>query len=313
MSLFDGLLGSCIHERNFEWFVEKVKGLPTKEEVFESVKKCEQIGEKAEGLVEEVQAVIDDATAAAKEEIRSDLSDSIEAIEAAEQNVLKNAEKVQAVIDDATEAAKSELQASISQQLEQIEATKDHIDTVKDGVDAIVENAVEVVKTQAKADIDAAFNNKYESLQTLITGELNNKKADLEQHAAEKVEEAASGLNTQITEQIENAVTQLESDTETRLSQAVTTLSNDLNSRISAKFVKSKMTIFTTDWSGNSCTKAFAGVTASSFLIVTYDPASAQTWIDNEIVCSGVASGFLTFTCTFVPESNIEVLVCEVK
>lgn len=311
-SIYDEFVDTCIHERSFGWIVQKVKGLPTKAEVDAAVKHVDEIGQRAEGLVAEVEKVIDDATAAAKEEIRQDLADSIGAIEEAEQSVLANAKKVQQVIDDATETAKQELKASIAAEVQEVQSAKEEVLQVKDQVNQVVTDATEVVKTQISQEIDQKYDAKERALQTYVESQTNTAKQDLQNYVTEQVTSTKNSLNSSINNTLEAAEKQLDSNNEQRIAQAVTGLSGELAQKINQKFQTATLTIYTGDWIDKQCTKTFAGADPSKIIFVTYAPDSSAQYIDNEVVCTGAALEQLSFKCSFTPTEAINVYIVAV-
>lgn len=75
------------------------------------------------------------------------------------------------------------------------------------------------------------------------------------------------------------------------------------------KQVTTTVTIATTDWSSNACTKSVTGVTASNTVVVSPAPSSITDYGTAGIYCSAQGSGTLTFTCTTTPTSSISVNV----
>ena len=69
-------------------------------------------------------------------------------------------------------------------------------------------------------------------------------------------------------------------------------------------------TLAVNDWSSNTQTVSVTGVTASNTVFVAPAPASNADYVAGGIVCTGQASGTLTFTCTTTPSSAITVNVC---
>lgn len=69
------------------------------------------------------------------------------------------------------------------------------------------------------------------------------------------------------------------------------------------------ITIATSDWSSNACTKSATGVTASNTVIVSPAPASISVYGECGVYCSAQGSGTLSFACSTTPSSAITVNV----
>lgn len=69
------------------------------------------------------------------------------------------------------------------------------------------------------------------------------------------------------------------------------------------------VTIATSDWSNNTCTKSVSGVTASNNIVVSPAPASFLAYGEAQIRATAQGSGTVTFTCESVPSSSITINV----
>lgn len=71
----------------------------------------------------------------------------------------------------------------------------------------------------------------------------------------------------------------------------------------------SQITIATTDWSGNTCTKSVSGVTATSDVFVSPEPvlANIKAYTEANVFCSAISAGTVTFTCETTPSVSLTV------
>lgn len=78
---------------------------------------------------------------------------------------------------------------------------------------------------------------------------------------------------------------------------------------LSDAIVSSQVTIATTDWAGNTCTKSVTGVTASSDVFVAPAPvlANIKAYSAANVFCSAVGAGTVTFTCETTPTDTLTV------
>ncbi len=84
---------------------------------------------------------------------------------------------------------------------------------------------------------------------------------------------------------------------------------SDVSTLYQSKHTTATVSIATTDWSSNACTKSVTGVTASNTIFVSPAPASFSTYSSAGIYCSAQAAGTLTFTCSTTPTAAITVNV----
>jgi hypothetical protein len=69
------------------------------------------------------------------------------------------------------------------------------------------------------------------------------------------------------------------------------------------------ITIATTDWSTNACTKSATYVTATNIVMINPSSASFTNFANAEIRATAQGAGTITFACTTTPTSNIDVVV----
>ena len=68
-------------------------------------------------------------------------------------------------------------------------------------------------------------------------------------------------------------------------------------------------TLLSTGWSSKSQTVNVDGVTATNTVFVAAVPASQGLYSGYGIICTAQGNGTLTFTCDYVPDTNINVNV----
>lgn len=190
MGLFNPFISSCEHERNLDWILQRVKGMPQRYEMenalFElrnALTKVLQIEKRADGLVSQVEAVIDDATSVAKQEIRNDLASSIGRIDEAEKNTLAKAQEVQNAIDNATAIAKQDITAHVDSQLTTVRNLASQVSGNAQYVQNVVSDATSAIKGEVTADIAELmeeFSNNINTMKNNLSEEVSNKIVELD-------------------------------------------------------------------------------------------------------------------------------------
>ena len=79
--------------------------------------------------------------------------------------------------------------------------------------------------------------------------------------------------------------------------------------RLPNAITSSQITIATTDWSSNTCTKSVTGVTSTSDVFVAPAPtlSNIKAYSEANVFCSAVGSGTVTFTCETTPTTALTV------
>lgn len=179
MGIFNPFISSCEHERNLDWILRRVKGMPQKDEMDSAlvelrngITKVQQIAKRADGLVAQVEEVIDDATLVAKQEIKNDLASSIGRIDQAEKNTLAKAEEVRDAINNATDIAKQEITEHVNTQLATIRNLSSQVSENAEYVQNVVSDASTAIKGEVTADINEMKNN--------LSDEVSNKLVELD-------------------------------------------------------------------------------------------------------------------------------------
>ena len=80
-------------------------------------------------------------------------------------------------------------------------------------------------------------------------------------------------------------------------------------SSIQAQHTSLSITIATSDWSNNTCTKTVTGVTASNTVIVSPASASFEAYGEAQVRATAQGANQITFACTDVPSSSLTVNV----
>ena len=71
-------------------------------------------------------------------------------------------------------------------------------------------------------------------------------------------------------------------------------------------------TLSSAGWSSNTQTVTVSGVKSNSIVMIIPSPASYDEYVVNNIRCTGQGTGELTFTCDFVPDTDLIVNVINI-
>ena len=321
MGIFNPFISSCEHERNLDWILKRVKGMPQKEEMESALEEARGIAERADGLVSQVEAVIGDATAAAKADIQKDLSESIGRIEEAERNTLAKATEVQTVIDNATYNAKLELSNYVNEQLTEIRTLAESVSEDVGYVEQVVTDAASALKNQIINDIDSRYSELSTQLSSKITGDIetaknqltaenttnfNNHKTELTQHVGTELSSAKQDLETTVNNGYSAKVVELEAHADEYIPHAVA-------SAVAQRFVTCGVFVPVSAWS-NKTARVNTGMDVDkTTLFVTYAPSSFNDWFDNGVRCTLAEGTYLEFECHTVPTAELYVYVVAVE
>lgn len=321
MGLFNPFISSCEHERNLDWILQRVKGMPQKEEMESALEEARAIDKRADGLVKQVEGVIDNATEAAKKEIKKDLDGSIGRIEDAERNTLAKAEEVKTAIDNATYNAKIEISAYVNSQLEAIRNLAESVSEDAGFVEQVVTDASSAIKNLIINDIDSRYSTLSTQLSSKISGDIetakntlaaentanfNNHKTALEQHVGTELSTAKQNLENTVNNGYSAKVVELEGHVNDYVPHAVA-------SAVASRFVTCGVFIPVSAWSNNTA-RVNAGMDVDkTTLFVTYSPASFNDWFDNGVRCTLAEGTYLEFECATVPTSELYVYVVAVE
>lgn len=321
MGIFNPFISSCEHERNLDWILKRVKGMPQKEEMESALEEARRIDKRADGLVRQVESVIDNATAAAKREIQNDLASSIGRIEDAERNTLAKAQEVQTAIDNATYNAKLEITNFVNTQLTEIRTLAENVSEDASYVEQVVTDAASAIKNQIIKDIDDRYTELSTNLSSKITGDiatakneliadnaanLNNHKTALTQHVGTELATAKDSLVSSVNTGYNAKVAELESHVEQYVPNVV---AQSLNERI----VTAGVFIPVSAWSNNKA-RVDANMTVdTTSLFVTYSPGSFDMWYNCGVRCVGAEGSYLNFECAFTPSAELYIYVVAIE
>ena len=321
MSIFNPFVSSCQHERNLDWILKMVKGMPQKKEMESALEEVKNVEKRAAGMVEQVQNVIGDATAAAKEEIRRDLSELVGRVEDAERNTLAKATEVQTAIDNATYIAKIEVQNFVNTQLEEIRRLAEAVSEDSGYVEQVVTDAASAIKNQIAGDIDNRFAELETELDSKLTKGVENATEFLSSQNAEDFNTHKKDLSTAIGEEFTSAKGEL-NDTiyHSYLEKARELVNyvdnyvpNAVASAVNQRFATRGVFIPVNAWS-NKIARVDAGINVEvTSLFVTYSPQSFNDWYDCCVRCVGASGTELEFACDVAPSSELYVYVVAVE
>lgn len=321
MGIFNPFVSSCEHERNLDWILKRVKGMPQKEEMESAIEEARQIDKRAKGLVEQVEAVIGDATAAAKEEIKKDLDGSIGRIEDAERNTLAKAEEVRTAIDNATYNAKLEISAYVNNELTEIRLLAEAVSENAGFVEQVVTDAASAIKNQIVNDIDTRYSELSTRLSSKIAGDietakntltvqnsasLERHKSTLTQHVGNELTAAKQELSSAVNVGYDNKVAELNAHVNDYVPNVVATSLNE-------RFATCGVFIPVDAWNGTTARVAASINVDTTTLFVTYSPGSFNDWYDNGVRCTGADGVFLEFECATVPANELYIYVVAVE
>lgn len=321
MGIFNPFVSSCEHERNLDWILKRVKGMPQKAEMERALEEARNINKRADGLVKQVESIIGDATAAAKADIQKDLSESIGRIEEAERNTLAKATEVQTAIDNATHIAKLEISNYVNEQLTEIRTLAESVTEDAGYVEQVVTDAASALKNQIINEIDSRYIELSTQLSSRITGDIetaknaltaenttnfNNHKTALTQHVGSELSAAKQDLETTVNNGYSAKVVELEAHVNDYVPNAVAQSVNE-------RFKTCGVFVPVNAWSGKTA-RVNAGINVdTTSLFVTYSPASFDCWYDNGVRCVGAEGTYLEFECATVPAAELYLYVVAVE
>lgn len=321
MGIFNPFVSSCEHERNLDWILKRVKGMPQKKEMEDALEEVRNIEKRADGLVKQVEDVIGDATVAAKEEIRRDLSASIGRIEDAERNTIAKAVEVQTAIDNATYIAKLEISSYVNTQLSEIRRLAETVSEDAGYVEQVVTDAASAIRNQIMNDIDNHYSVLSGELSSKISGEIETAKSVLTSQNATNFNNHRDALTNHIGAELSSAKSELETAVSNGYAAKAVELVNHVDSYVPKAVAQSVNDRFATRgvfipvnaWI-NKTAKVDTGMNVDvTGLFVTYSPQSFNDWYDNCVRCIGASGTELEFACDVVPSAELYVYVVAVE
>lgn len=321
MSFFNHFVSSCEHERNLDWILKRVKGMPQKEEMESALEEARAINKRADGLVKQVEQVIDNATEAAKEEIKKDLDDSIGRIEDAERNTLAKAEEVKTAIDNATYNAKLEISTHVNAQLTEIRRMVEDVSEDAGFVEQVVTDAASALKNQIINDIDSRYSTLSTQLSSKIAGDIQTAKNTLSSENSASLDAHKTALTTHVGTELSTAKSNLENTVNEGYNAKVVELEGHVNdyvphavaNAVASRFVTCGVFIPVSAWSNNTAIVSANMDVDKTTLFVTYSPSSFDAWYDNGVRCVRADGVYLEFVCATVPTEEIYVYVVAVE
>lgn len=321
MSIFNPFVSSCEHERNLDWILRRVKNMPQKDEMESALEEARAINKRAGGLVKQVEDVIDNATEAAKKEIKKDLDGSIGRIEDAERNTLAKAAEVKNAIDNATYNAKLEISAHVNEQLTEIRRLAEDVSEDAGFVEQVVTDAASALKNQVISDIDSRYGELSTQLSSKIAGDIQTAKNTLSAENSASLDAHKSTLTTHVGTELSTAKSNLENTVNEGYNAKVVELEGHVNdyvphavaSAVASRFVTCGVYIPVSAWSNNTAIVNANMDVEKTTLFVTYSPSSFDAWYDNGVRCVRADGVYLEFVCATVPTEELYVYVVAVE
>lgn len=325
MSIFNPFVSSCEHERNLDWILKRVKGMPQKEEMVSALEEARAIDKRADGLVKQVEQVIDNATGAAKAEIKKDLDDSIGRIEDAERNTLAKAEEVKTAIDNATCNARLEISAHVNTQLTEIRRLAEAVSEDAGYIELVVTDAASALQNQIINDINSRYSTLSTQLSSKITGDIQTAKNVLSSENSASLDAHKTALTAHVGTELNTAKNNLESTVNAGYNAKIAELvghvddyvpnavSSAVSSALSSRFVTCGVFIPVSAWSNKTAIVSANMDVDKTTLFVTYSPSSFDAWYDNGVRCISADGVYLEFVCATVPTEELYVYVVAVE
>lgn len=321
MGIFNPFISSCEHERNLDWILKRVKGMPQKDEMESALEEARAINKRADGLVEQVEKVIDHATEAAKEEIKKDLDDSIGRIEDAERNTLAKAAEVKTAIDNATYNAKLEISTHVNAQLTEIRRMAEAVSEDAGFVEQVVTDAASALKNQIINDIDSRYGELSAQLSSKIAGDIQTAKNTLSSENSASLDAHKTALTTHVGTELSTAKSNLENTVNEGYTAKVVELEGHVNDyvphavaqSVNERFATCGVYIPVSAWVNKTATVNANMNVDTTTLFVTYSPTSFNDWYDNCVRCVGANGTFLEFECATVPANELYIYVFAVE
>lgn len=321
MSIFNPFVSSCEHERNLDWILRRVKNMPQKDEMESALEEARAINKRADGLVEQVEDVIDNATEAAKKEIKKDLDGSIGRIEDAERNTLAKAAEVKNAIDNATYNAKLEISAHVNEQLTEIRRLAEDVSEDAGFVEQVVTDAASALKNQVISDIASRYSELSTQLSSKIAGDIQTAKNTLSAENSASLDAHKSTLTTHVGTELSTAKSNLENTVNEGYNAKVVELEGHVNdyvphavaTAVASRFVTCGVFIPVSAWNNNTAIVSANMDVEKTTLFVTYSPSSFDAWYDNGVRCVRAEGVYLEFVCATVPTEELYVYVVAVE
>lgn len=321
MGIFNPFISSCEHERNLDWILKIVKGMPQKEEMESALEEARAINKRSDGLVKQVENVIDNATEAAKEEIKKDLNNSIGRIEDAERNTLAKAEEVKTAIDNATYNAKLEISTHVNAQLAEIQRLAETVSGDAWFVEQVVTDAASALKKQIVNDIETRYSELSTHLSSKIAGDIQTAKNTLSAENSASLDAHKNTLTAHVGTELSTAKSNIVNAVNEGYNAKVAELEGHVNdyvphavaNAVASRFVTCGVFIPVSAWNNNTAIVSANMDVDKTTLFVTYSPSSFDAWHDNGVRCVRADGVYLEFVCATVPSEELYVYVVAVE
>lgn len=303
MGLFTPIVKVDDDRENFGWILEILNKCPSTEELEKKLTELDAACKRAEDAKATINAVLDNATAAAKTELREEIQTVLNQCTAIQKEVAAAKTAVQKVVDDAVALAKTELQTAMQTEIERAENAANRAETVVSSAvenlrsenTLIVQDAINTELLRAKNELDTSVQTKVDSLMS----EIELARTNLQTLINTKTSELNTAINNKLTETKQL----IEAENESAV--------NEVKAYISGNpfYKRGEFTLIPANWQNFEQTVSVAGVDVDSDIIVTHAPESYSQYILNGVHCSAVAKGLLRFKCETTPTENIKVNV----
>ena len=321
MGIFNPFVSSCEHERNLDWVLKLVRGLPQKKEVDDALEEVRNVEARTNGMVKQVENVIKNATGAAKDEIRRELSESIGRVESAERNTLAKAQDVANVVDNAISIAHKNISDFVNSQLTEIRQLAEQISDDSEYVAQVVADAGTAIKNQIVGDINTTFNSFATDLENSMLESLGELRDYQNHEFGNALTQCETNLSNRVDEKLSDATAQLNDTVGREFGNAVEGvyafaeeyIPNTVAQSVNERFATCGVFIPVSAWNNKQArVNANMKVDVTS-LFVTYSPSSFDAWYDNGVRCVGVEGTYLIFQCATTPTTELYVYVVAVE
>lgn len=303
MGLFTPLVKVDDDRENFGWILEILNKCPSTEELEQKLAELDAACKRAEDAKATINTVLNNATAAAKTELREEIQTVLNQCKTIQNEVAAAKTAVQKVVDDAVELAKTELQTAMQTEIEKAENAATRAETV---VDTAVENlrsenalsvqtAIDAELLRAKNELDASVQTKVNSL----LSEIELAKTNLQTLINNKTSELNTAINNKLTETKQL----IEAENKSAVDEVKAYIGTN------PFYKRGAFTLIPGNWVDNEQTVSVAGVTPTSDIIVTHAPESYTLYVAHGIHCVEVETGLLRFACESAPAENVTVNV----
>lgn len=303
MGLFTPIVKVDDDREDFAWILEVLKKCPSTEELEQKLAELDAACKRAEDAKATINSVLNNATAAAKAELKNEIDATYNKCVAIQNEVAAARDAVQKVVDDAVALAKSELQTAMQTEIEKAENAATRAETV---VETAVENlksenallvqaAIDEELVRAKNELDASVQTKADSL----LSEIELAKTNLQTLINNKTSELNTAINNKLTETKQL----IEAENESAVDEVKAYIETN------PFYKRGEFTLIPANWQNFEQTVSVPGVTVNSDIIVTHAPESYSQYIINGVHCSEVAHNLLRFACETTPTENIKVNV----